>query len=384
MRIAVSMFAGDGGQSGISQYMKQVLGELQSLASNNEYLLYMCQSDRQHFDLEGHNVKAICYPDWVGHPIVNILWHLIWLPLALLLHRADLVFFPAANRRLGFWYPVPSVGTVHDFSQLHVPAKYDKARMFYIERVLPNLMRRLTRIISISESTRRDLLGFAQVSGNKIDLIYNGANLEQFSSLEKSTSRDQVAELLGLAPDEPYLLYVSRIEHPGKNHVRLLDAFKQLIEQDAIAHKLVFVGSRWSGAEQVDQHIEALSLQDRVSMPGFIPAQSLPALYAGADLLVFPSLFEGFGIPVLEAMASGTPVCASNCSSIPEVLGHAGTLFDPHCSQSIAVSIRNMLINPQFYDRCRQSGLERCQQFTWKKAAVAVLASFMQARGKAT
>ena len=139
MKIGISAFAGDSGKSGISQYMKNIFKRLPEYSENDEYVMFMSNSDREHFDFGLERVRIVTLPDWVGHPVVNILWHLICLPLMLALYRCDCVFLPAGNRRLAWWYGVPAIGTVHDLSQLHVKAKYDLFRMFYCKKVLPFL-----------------------------------------------------------------------------------------------------------------------------------------------------------------------------------------------------------------------------------------------------
>jgi glycosyltransferase involved in cell wall biosynthesis len=251
--------------------------------------------------------------------------------------------------------------------------------MFYIMRVLPRMMRRLTRVISVSESTRRDLESFAQVDPDRIRVIHNGADLARFSPRDRDAARSAVAAGLGLPRN--FLLYIARLEHPGKNHVRLLEAFASLKRDTALPHKLVLVGSRWNGAEQIETKVTELGLESDVIFPGFVANETLPDLYAAADLFVFPSLFEGFGIPVLEAMACGTPVCAADVSSIPEVVGEAGLLFDPHEPKAIADAMRRLLTNPSLRAELVQRGLDQANRFTWDGAAAAVLEELEKEKG---
>lgn len=371
MKIGISAFAGDAGKSGISQYMVNIFKRLPGLAGNDEFVYFMSHSDRQFFDLGLPRTRIVSYPDWVGHPVINIFWHLFWLPIALRLSRCDCVYMPAGNRRLAWVYGVPSVGTVHDMSQLHVPAKYDALRMFYIMKVLPRMMRRLTRVLSISESTRADLEGYAKVAPQKIRVVYNGADLDRYYPGDRSQSLKVLQQNLPI-PDK-YILYISRLEHPGKNHVRLLRAFSELKKTAGIAHKLVLVGGRWNGAEVIDQTVDELGLKEDVVFPGFVPAELLPDLYRAADLFVFPSLFEGFGIPVLEAMASATPVCASDASSIPEVLGDCGLLFDPESIEEMTMAMQRLLNDSALSADLISRGVNRASTFSWDSAARGVI-----------
>ncbi|WP_295383894.1 glycosyltransferase family 1 protein [uncultured Thiodictyon sp.] len=371
MRIGISAFGTDSGKSGISQYAANVVGRLVDLAPQHDCVAFINRADAAWVQTWHPRLRVIALPDWTGHPVASIFWHLFMLPVMLRRHGCDAVFMPAGNRRLAWSYGVPSVGTVHDFSQLHVPQKYDAARMFYVMRVLPRMMRRLTRVISVSESTRRDLESFARVPAARIRVIYNGADLKRFAPRPRAAARAQLPAELKI-PD-PYVLYIARLEHPGKNHVRLLEAFAALKRDTDLPHKLVLVGGRWNGAEIIKARVGELGLTEQVVFPGFVPDEVIPALYAAADALAFPSLFEGFGIPVLEAMASGTPVCAANASSIPEVVGDAGLLFDPLDVPAIAASLARLLQDQELRTRLIAAGLERASHFTWDTAAQGVL-----------
>ena len=371
MKIGISAFATDGGKSGISQYAANVVGRLVAMAPHHDFVAFINRSDAAWVRTWHPRLEVVALPDWTGHPVASIFWHLVALPEMLRRHRCDLVFMPAGNRRLAWSYGMPSVGTVHDFSQLHVPQKYDAARMFYITRVLPRMMRRLTRVISVSESTRRDLESFARVPAERIRVIHNGADLQRFTPRPEATAHAELPAELHIP--ERYILYISRLEHPGKNHVRLLEAFAALKRAADLPHKLVLVGGSWNGAEIIHARVAELSLNDLVVFPGFVPDEALPALYAAADAFAFPSLFEGFGIPVLEAMASGTPVCAANTSSIPEVVGDAGVLFDPLDVPAITDCLSRLLQDQPLRQRLIATGIERARGFTWDKAAKATL-----------
>lgn len=370
MRIGISAFAGDAGKSGIGQYLINIINRLPLMSESDSFVVFCPRPAVKDLRLDHPRLEVITTPGWMEKPVFSILWHLIVLPVMLKLHGCECVFLPAGNRRLGWWYPVPSVGTVHDLSQLHVKGKYDRFRMYYVCELLPRFMRRLTSVISVSNATRQDLVSHARVAPEKIRVIANGFDHLRFIGKDKKIAAARVKESYGA--DTPYLLYVARLEHPGKNHVGLLKAFA-ILKAEGIPHQLVLAGSRWNGAEFIEETVAKLGLAEDVKFTGFVSNEMLPELYAGADLFVFPSLFEGFGIPLLESMMSGTPVCASDASSIPEVLGNAGLLFDPADPHSIAASIRKVLDNPQVYSSLQQAGKERAAGFSWEASASQVL-----------
>lgn len=380
MRIGISGYAADGGRSGISQYFSNIVGRLPDLAPEDRFLVFVNRSEAPWVRTWHPAIEVVEHPDWTAHPIAGIFWHLVALPRALRRHRCTLAFLPAGNRRLGLWYGMPSVGTVHDLSQLHVPTKYDRLRMAYILRLLPALMRRLDRVISVSDSTRRDLLSFARVPDARIRVVPNGADLTRFRPMNRTAAQAEVASIVGTGA--PYFLYVARLEHPGKNHVRLLEAFARLRAERALPHRLVLAGGRWNGAEVIEARARDLGLGEAVVFAGFVPDERLPALYAGAEALVFPSLFEGFGIPLLEAMACGTPVCASGVSSIPEVVGDAGLLFDPADPAAIAAAMGRLAEDPALREGLAAAGLRQAARFTWEAAALGVLGVLREAAGK--
>ena len=367
MKIGISAFAGDSGKSGISQYMKNIFKRLPKFSDEDDYVMFMANSDREHFDFEHDKVRIVTLPDWFGHPVINIFWHLICLPLMLAVYRCDCVYLPAGNRRLAWWYGVPSIATIHDLSQLHVEGKYDPFRMFYCKKVLPFLMRRQDRVISVSKATRSDLEQFAGVDNKIIDVVYNGADLEHFKQQNREASTQRVRQRYDITG--PYILYTARLEHPGKNHVRLLEAFASLKRIEEIPHYLILAGSPWSGAEAIYAAAQDLGISEYVIFAGFVPNEELPDLYAGADLFAFPSLFEGFGIPLLEAMASGTPVAASNVASIPEVVQDAGLLFEPTRTEDIQDAIYRLAEDPKLRKNLVKLGLEQSQRFSWDDSA---------------
>jgi len=177
----------------------------------------------------------------------------------------------------------------------------------------------------------------------------------------------------------PYILYISRIEHPGKNHVRLIRAFSRLKSRTGIPHQLVLAGSDWTRAEEVHREADQSPFARDILFTGFAAANDLPLLYAGSDLFLFPSLYEGFGMPVLEAMACRVPVACSNLSSLPEVAGDAALLFDPYDEENIASVMETILTDALLRETLAEKGRKRAQGYTWETTARQTLQALYRA-----
>ena len=377
MRIGVTTFGGDGGKSGISRYIISLLRELPKLDPASEFEALVYANEKRLFVPDGSRVRTVCFPERLRNPLLNVAWHQFSLPGWSRRRRYDVLFLPAGNRRLPFKVDVPTVGTVHDFSTIHVKDKYDPVRSCYIKRMLPVFIRRLTHVLTDSESSKRDIVEYARVPEERITVAPLAANEEVFYPREKAAAQQRMRERYGLRP--PYILYLSRIEHPGKNHVRLVRAFERMKTREDFPHQLVLAGSDWVRARVVRSAAAESRFASDIVFTGFAPHEDLPDLYNAADLFVFPSLYEGFGLPVLEAMCCGVPLACSNLSSMPEVAGDAALLFDPHSEESIADAMSRMLSDRELRQEHVRRGLARGRLFSWRRTASQTLAVLREA-----
>lgn len=172
--------------------------------------------------------------------------------------------------------------------------------------------------------------------------------------------------------EKPFLIYISRLEHPAKNHVRLIEAFERFKLENDSAHQLVFAGADWNGAETIRARAAESPVKDDIIFLGFVPVKSLPLLYSGCDLMVFPSLFEGFGFPIIEALACGAPVICSNTSSMNEIASDLVPTFDPSNSEAIFQTLATTL-SKGLNDETRARGMEYAITFDWRKTARSVM-----------
>ncbi|MFA6102448.1 MAG: glycosyltransferase family 1 protein [Victivallaceae bacterium] len=366
-RILISGMAYDGGKSGISVYMNNMIREL---ARRHQVYVVMLKSDIACFpSADCQNINFIEIPDLLRGPLINMFWHLLVLPFMIMRGRYDFIFLPAANRRAFLFYPFYTIAVVHDLSQYHIPGKYDLLRMLYIKLILPFCVRRTNQLIAVSNSTRDDLIKFWKIPPAKISVIYNGYDRELYSSKDINETQYNPENII----EKNYILYISRIEHPGKNHLNLIKAYEKLPEPLRNNYDLVLAGSFWQGSEPVKEYAEHSFCRDSIKFPGYINNAVLPSLYRKASLYVFPSLFEGFGLSLLEAMACGIPIACSNNSSLAEVAGDAALKFDPFSIHQITECMESVLSNKGLRDKMIQAGLERIKDFDWRKNADKVI-----------
>ncbi len=363
-KLFVSGMAFDNGQSGISDYIINTVRELLEHASIDLLLL---KKDLKAFPVRHPNLRFILVPNCLEKPVINMIWHLFAVPFCFRLKKYDGIFLPAGNRRLLCHYPVKSVATVHDLSQFHIKGKYDPFRMFYIRHIVPHFLKKVNYKCAISESTKNDIMRFFKTPETEIALNYNGYDDRRFNSTY--TSGKEMPDIY----KGKYILYIARIEHPGKNHINLMKAYELLPEAIKNEYKLIMPGKSWSGSKAVMDYHSKSADKDSMIFPGFVDGDLLPEIYRSASVYAFPSYFEGFGIPMLEAMGCGTPVACSNTPSLVEVGGDAVEIFDPEDPVSVRDSILKLLTDDDQRKNQIEKGLMRVQDFSWKAHAQRIM-----------
>ena len=284
----------------------------------------------------------------------------------------DAGLFHATEHLLLPLHSVPTILTVHDLIFRHLPAHHKPLNRWYLNLTMPLYCRRATHIIAVSECTRRDLVAAYSLPPEKITVVHEAA-APRFRPQPPDTV---VAVRARYHLPDRYLLFVGTIE-PRKNLTRLLSGF-EAIHADGLTDGLVIVGKRGWLYDDFFSRLEQSPARAAVILPGYVPDEDLPAIYAGAQALVLPSLYEGFGLPVLEAMACGTPVVASNSSSIPEVGGDAARYFDPTDAEAIIEATGSVLRNATLREEMRSQGPAQVAQFSWKRAAQETLTIYRQ------
>jgi glycosyltransferase involved in cell wall biosynthesis len=282
----------------------------------------------------------------------------------------DAELFHATEHLLLSLRSVPTVLTVHDLIFRRLPAHHKPLNRWYLNLTVPLYCRRANHVIAVSEYTRRDLISAYGLPPEKITVVCEAAaprfRLQPPEAIAAVRARYSL-------PNR-YLLFVGTIE-PRKNLTRLLAAF-ETIYREGLSDGLVIVGKRGWLYGDFFARLEQSPVKHAVLFPGYVMDEDLPGIYAGAQALVFPSLCEGFGLPVLEAMACGTPVVSSNASSIPEAGGEAALYFDPTDTAEITTTTRRLLREADLQDRLRTRGLAQAARSSWDLAATATEAVY--------
>lgn len=366
--INAHLLSGEAGyrRAGIHRYIAQILHHLPREESGPKYVVYT----NQRKELAGRaDVTAVSTWLPTQRRLARILWEQIIWPWQAHRHRLDLLHSMAFVTPL--FSPIPAVVTVFDLSFMHKPESFPSVQRNYLATQTRRSCRRARRVITISQSARDDVHRFFDVPLSRIDVIYPGVD-EQYRPAT-AAQIDAFRRRKGLP--SRYILHVGTLQ-PRKNLPRLVEAFSRLA--DTAVH-LVFVGGKGWLYEEIFQRVAALNLTDRVHFAGYAPDEELPLWYAAADLFVFPSVYEGFGMPVVEAMACGAPVLAANAASIPEAVGSAGQLFDPHDVDDLARRMANVLNNDALSATMRQRGFQQAQQFSWQRAGLETAVVYQKA-----
>jgi glycosyltransferase involved in cell wall biosynthesis len=297
-------------------------------------------------------------------------------PIDLLAGRPDLFFFPNFVK-----YPLArarSVVTVHDLTFIRYPEYVEAKNLAYLRQFVSTSLARADRVIAVSHSVRREILDVFRLSEDRVVAVPHGVDRSVF----RSPAREDATAVLRRHGLEgvPYILALGTIE-PRKNLPRLLEAYARLPQRKAC--RLVLAGGRGWLYEGIFEVIRKYRMQGDVTLMGYCPESDLPALYSGALLLAYPSFYEGFGMPILEAMSCGTPVLTSSCGAMAEVAGDAAVLIDPEDADALGDAISRILEDSELREKMIARGTQRCCLFSWDETArrtQAVLREAMQVK----
>ncbi len=373
MKIAVDGYEANVPQRlGSSQVAFELLRNLEKIDRENEYVILLPGPAREDLPKEraGWSYKIL-------KP--KSLWTRISLPLYLYTSKAkpDLIFSP--THYIPRFSPIKRVVTIFDLSFLHFPRSFLKRDLWQLTNWTRFSIQNANHIIAISNSTKQDIVSQYKVNKNKITVAYPGFDKNIWHPVDDKVNIAKVLKKYRI--EDNFVVYIGTIQ-PRKNLTRLIEAFGRLVKESAL--QLVIAGkSSGKGREgwmyeDILELPKKLVIEERVKFSGFVPAEDLPYLLSASYALVQPSLWEGFGLSVVEAMACGVPVIVSNVSSLPEIVGKAGILVDPYSVDQIEQAIRTVVTDKKLRQKYAKAGLVQAQKFSWEKMAREVLKVFNQ------
>ena len=350
-------------RTGTENYSLHLIRHLLALESDHRYRLYFNRPPVTELfpRTAALELRVMPFPRLWTH--LRLSWEMARQP-------PDVLFVPA--HVLPLVHPRSSVVTVHDLGYLYYPGGHRFLDGLYLDLSTRYNARAASRVIAISQATKDDLVQQCGIEPDKITVVYFGYD-ETMQPVEDEATMEKVKARYGIRGD--YVLHVGTLQ-PRKNLGRLLEAYAMVRKQAKRGETpcLVMAGRKGWLYDQIFQQVERLGLESEVILPGYVPQDDLPALLSGARLFVFPSLYEGFGLPVLEAMACGTPVLCSNASSLPEVAGDAALLVDPVDVKSMAEAMNRLLQDEGLRTQLVERGYRQGRQFSWDRCARETLA----------
>ena len=365
MRIGIDVTALPAQLFGAGNYIVNLTQTLIRIDSANDYLVFSKPQQAELFAGRGHaQVVRASLPTRLH----RIAWEQTFFPRLIRRYHLDVVHSP--HYTMPVLTSCAQVVTFHDMTFfLHAEAHLFYKSIFF-RAMIPVAARHADALIAISQNTRTDILRLFPIDPAKVFTIPYG--IASFFHPMPKHAQDDVLGKYGLPPR--FVLYVGNLE-PRKNLPMLLHAFATLVRRGS-SQALVLAGSRGWMDDEVFATLRELNLGHRVFLPGYIPQADLPALYSAASVFVYASRYEGFGLPVLEAMACGAPVITSNVASMPEIAGESGILIDPNDESELADAMGRVLTDDELRARLARAGLERAQSFSWERAAQATLAVY--------
>ncbi len=317
-----------------------------------------------------NNVEPIVVPPPTRHPVLYRIWFEHMLPRALRKHRADM--FVSPDGFLSTRTAIPQIAVMHDLNFEHYPEDLPRAYSRYYRAWFPRFAKKASRIVTVSEFSKQDIAQRYHVDPSRIDVAHNGVG-EIFSPLNEA---ERTAARAKLTDGAPYFVCVGAM-HPRKNIARLLEAFDRFAEQHGEV-KLLMVGERMFRDERMERAWNAMRHKERVVFTGRLGQQALREALGGALALAYVSYFEGFGIPVAEAMKCGVPVIAANATSLPEVAGEAAIYCDPFNLESISDAMARVCGDGALREQLARAGVARARRYSWDRTAETLWASIEQ------
>lgn len=373
MKIAIDVSAAATKWSGIREYIVNLLQFLPEICREDEFLLLFSGTRKQRQELDLPEFPNIRYRDLLLPDSMSSFKDKAFFVFGgLLAQKCDVFWGPDFFLPLGL-RTGRKIVTTHDLTFIKFPQYFPRKSIFY-ERKLRYSLKHSQTVLTISENTKRDIVEHFHLRGDKIRVIHDGVN-ERFQVSSSERDLAEVRTRYGI--DAKYILSVGTLQ-PRKNFVNLIRAFSLFRNEIPDELYLVIVGEKGWMFEEILAERERSPFRESIIFTGAVPDDDLPHLYQGAEIFVFPSFYEGFGIPLLEAMVSRTPIACSNTSSMPEVVGEHAEFFDPHDIVSMCLAMKELYLDGEKRKKRAILAYERSKQFSWKESARRIASIFSQ------
>lgn len=367
MIVGISGYVGNR-LTGIGRVLISVINELAKLYPDDKYIIFK-NYDFSDYDALGDypNVKLVNVPYSKESGMKNLLWHQWLFQKLIKKYHCDIAYIP--NFTLLLWKAAPTVVTIHDLIEYNVPGKFSKLRMFYRKAICDPLMaKRSDHILTVSNSSYNDIVKYLHVNPRKITITPNATDKHFFKKYKKEDIEPVIAKN-GLAY-KGYLLFVGSIDYPGKNIKTVIEAFFNLLEKGEIQDKkLVIIGKDGFNSKVIYDFVNQSPYKNKVIFTGYLNDEDLPLYYAGASIMLYLSFFEGFGLPVLEAMSCGTPVICSNTSCFPEIVEELDVMVSPTEVKEVEAKILQIVNNEKFAQNLADTCYMKSLRYSWADSA---------------
>lgn len=350
---------------GIGRYVRELTVALSQLDQTTDYKLFVSGATRTQLP-QATAANFSWKPTRLSPKWLARIWHRLRLPIPVEVFTGSVDLFHATDFVLPPTLPATkTLLTVHDLSFVRVPDTASPSLKAYLDNVVPRSVKKAGHVLADSQATKDDLIALYNTPPDKITVLLSGVS-EQFEPVTDKKILQSVREKYYLN-DKPYIFSVGTVQ-PRKNYSRVIRSLDQLRQRGIDIHYAIAGGSGWLEDEMYET-IKETNMQDYVHLLGFVDDGDLPALYSNSECLVITSLYEGFGLPILEAMACGVPVITSNLSSLPEVAGDATLLVNPLDTEAITENLHQLLTSPTQRNQLRDAGFQQVNNFTWGESA---------------
>ncbi|WP_409405003.1 glycosyltransferase family 4 protein [Priestia megaterium] len=348
---------------GVGRYLNSILYELANVDSTNQYYVYYTpwMKDYEFLQIKKENFHFICINIPRNKIIRNFVQGFIF-PFLILKHKPDILHVPDTSPVL--FKTCPTISNIHDLAEFYFPEKYGKLRSFLRTLIAKSQSKSSNHLITVSNYSKSDIQNKFNISDQKISSIHNGVDLKIFRKDKTLNSHESLKAII----DKPYFLYVGELEK-SKNTLLIFEAFLNLPVSMQEKYKIVLAGRKGNDYNRIVEFINNNNMKDKVGILDYVTDEQLHILYSECKAFIFPSLFEGFGLPIIEAMASEAPVICSNASCLPEIGGDAVLLFDPYNAKDLSMQICKLENSHSLSDELIVKGKKRIEHFSWKKAA---------------